>query len=497
MKTAIKAILLSIIFSSSFFMFSGECAPEDMDLGFFLKRLCSEDSWLYPIPGERAFMASSNQPVNMNDCNAFLRKEQSVHGPVWNVLVDLEGPGVITRFWTAGDFDGELEIIIDSLLVVKTTLRDFFGGKVEGFPRPLVLNDKESSGGRVSYIPLPFGKSIRIRSNSKSESFYWQVNYSLFYGNETVKSFTGDISPEDSNAIAKAVSLFTACRVQMDSRVQKQEFTTDLLPGKTVTQSFPGKGIVRSFRITMPGDFWKFAGNILLTVNCDNEITPSIETGLLNVAHLSSKLNNYQSLYSSFDGRTLSFDMPIPFGDGIKISLTNGASHIFQGGKIEIIIDNNSSSDMRLHVKSHIEQPEFGKLLTLENIHGEGVFAGLNIIEQAPVSIGEVFSYQEGNEYITLDEGTSTVWRGTGTADYFNCGYCFRDGEVFLPLSGCLDKREIDGGRISAYRIHKLDAVPFRNGLLFSIEPGCPKKGSDKVGRLHIDYRWTTFWYSK
>ncbi len=96
-------------------------ADDAMNLAFFLDRLGNENSWLAPLDSEHVYMASSNQPVNRRDCNAFLRTEEE-NGKVWKVLVDLDGPGVISRFWTAGDFDGALRIVIDSSTVVTTTL---------------------------------------------------------------------------------------------------------------------------------------------------------------------------------------------------------------------------------------------------------------------------------------------------------------------------------------------------------------------------------------
>ncbi|MBN1291625.1 MAG: DUF2961 domain-containing protein [Candidatus Latescibacteria bacterium] len=132
----------------------------------------------------------------------------------------------------------------------------------------------------------------------------------------------------------------------------------------------------------------------------------------------------------------------------------------------------------------------------LVDLDGPGVFAGFNLITRVPSSIGDTYFNHEDNEYITLDDGKNTVWRGIGTEDYFNCGYYYRNGEIDLPFYGYLDKRPVDGGIVSTYRIQKLDAIPFRNDIMVSLEPGCPKKGRDKIGEILLDYRWTSFWYS-
>ena len=469
-------------------------ADDAMNLAFFLDRLGGENSWLAPLDSEHAYMASSNQPVYRRDCNAFLRTEEE-NGKVWKVLVDLDGPGVISRFWTAGDFDGALRITIDSSTVITTTLGEFFGGKCRPFARPLVLDDSVSSGGRVSYFPIPFARHITIKSDSDSDSFYWQINYSLF-SRGAVESYTGSLSFIDQAALERVSMRFRGYASSVAPAARRETFRLAIAVDDTAGCTVQGEGVVRSLVVTMPEDGWGHARDLTLQVYSDGLPDPDVDVGLLDLVHLYSKVRSYSSMYSSFDGRTMTFLMPVPCKTGIEFRLRNSGGFIFRNIEMRVSLDERSFSPMRLHAKTWNEKPEFGKLITLANITGTGVFAGLNLIASAPAEVGDAYFNQEGNEYITLDNGTRTVWRGTGTEDYFNCGYYYKNGEAALPLHGCLDKRPDGGGVASCYRIQKLDAVPFRNGILVSIEPGCPKKGRDLIGKLTLDYRWTCFWYS-
>jgi hypothetical protein len=52
-------------------------------------------------------------------------------------------------------------------------------------------------------------------------------------------------------------------------------------------------------------------------------------------------------------------------------------------------------------------------------------------------------------------------------------------------------------GRVSAYRLHLLDSVPFRQSLVLIQEAGCPPKGAlaGVNGVERLVYRWTCYWY--
>jgi hypothetical protein len=114
------------------------------------------------------------------------------------VLVDYHGPGVITRFWTAGSFDGDLEIFFDGAPEpsIRTTLREFFGGELSPFLKPVVMDCADSSQGRVSYLPIPFSRGCKIRSRSDTGSFYWQINATLYDANTEVATLPDNLDAD-------------------------------------------------------------------------------------------------------------------------------------------------------------------------------------------------------------------------------------------------------------------------------------------------------------
>ena len=78
---------------------------------------------------------------------------------------------------------------------------------------------------------------------------------------------------------------------------------------------------------------------------------------------------------------------------------------------------------------------------------------------------------------------------GTGTEDYFSSGWYFDRGTYSAPYHGCVIKDE-KLGRISAYRWHIEDAIPFRKSIKATIEHG------DQSG-WDADYSSIAYWYQR
>jgi len=71
--------------------------------------------------------------------------------------------------------------------------------------------------------------------------------------------------------------------------------------------------------------------------------------------------------------------------------------------------------------------------------------------------------------------------------DYFNCGWYFKTGEFSAPYHG-LVLLDNTTGRVSAYRHHIRDAIPFREGIRVTLEHG---HANEEV----VDISTAAFWY--
>lgn len=129
---------------------------------------------------------------------------------------------------------------------------------------------------------------------------------------------------------------------------------------------------------------------------------------------------------------------------------------------------------------------ERGRLVKLAEINGRGHFVGLVMGHRARTQGW----FGEGDDVITVDGQLS--FAGTGTEDYFCDAWGFREFSFLYHGVPVYEGRNI-GDRLSAYRFHVADPIPFRSSFTFEIEhwpwfSAWPNTGRDYFSGL-------CFWY--
>ena len=121
---------------------------------------------------------------------------------------------------------------------------------------------------------------------------------------------------------------------------------------------------------------------------------------------------------------------------------------------------------------------------------GHGHFAGVLLMTEGKAKLPY---WLEGDDRFTID-GQLAI-HGTGTEDYFNCGWYALEGRLdrpaTYPLHGFPVYRNRDGTwQAAAYRWHLGDPVTFSRSINAGIEHG----GENTT---LADYRAAVFWYSE
>ncbi len=153
---------------------------------------------------------------------------------VWNgenVMLDVKGPGVVYRFWTTGyNADDRISLYFDgsSTHYINLTVAEFFSGKYSYLPFPLVVNDNESSGGFVSYVPIPFRHSLKITTTGDS---YYNILYHKFEPGTNIKSW----SPFQNLDTALQVWKNRGQDPKLNIEYSTIDTSVNLLPGQTKT----------------------------------------------------------------------------------------------------------------------------------------------------------------------------------------------------------------------------------------------------------------------
>jgi hypothetical protein len=116
-----------------------------------------------PPPGSQAGAFSSTDPEGKGrDCGNFLRVDGDHY-----VLAELDGPGVITRIWSA-NAQGQLQVFLDGeeKPVIDCVFKDLFEDRYAPFRPPI---SGKSSGGWYSYWPIGFTRSCKITVHEPPE----------------------------------------------------------------------------------------------------------------------------------------------------------------------------------------------------------------------------------------------------------------------------------------------------------------------------------------
>ena len=194
---------------------------------------------------------------------------------------------------------------------------------------------------------------------------------------------------------------------------------------------------------------------------------------------------------------------PMPYGSSATVELVNGSGIALQGGRAEVTSARDTSVAGALtrgelgyfHATSHRGQTVKGRDWSFLDAQGTGVFYGVTQSMRGLIPGGNRRNYLEGDERVYADGALSPAFHGTGTEDFYESGWYFRDGTTYAMPTAGNPAYELDGDGCQydctgAYRLLIGDAVPFGSSLRFGIEHG---PAADEPG----DYGSTAYWYGQ
>ena len=120
---------------------------------------------------------------------------------------------------------------------------------------------------------------------------------------------------------------------------------------------------------------------------------------------------------------------------------------------------------------------------------GTGVFYGVTHSMRGDIPAGNRRNYLEGDETVYVDGAASPTMYGTGSEDFYESGWYFRDGTTYaMPLAGN-PAYELDGDGCrydctGAYRLMVGDAVSF--GIVAAVRHRA-RPGGQRAGGLQLD----------
>ncbi len=262
-------------------------------------------------------------------------------------------------------------------------------------------------------------------------------------------------------------------------------------PGETLTLlDYKGAGIIRRFWVTIaPRAHKEIHQYAILRMYWDGEETPSVEVPIgafFGVGfgeqkdYISLPLNETSGGYNCY--------WPMPFHRSARWTLTNLSSTRIGAFyyNIDFTAYDRLPRDLRhFHAQYRRENPTRPRQnYTILEATGQGHFVGTALFMQ-----GRNLGFLEGDEMIYVDGEEKPSIIGTGTEDYFSSGWYYDRGLYSAPYHGIVIKDEGGGqARVSTYRWHIEDAMPFRKSMRVTIEHG-------HANEAQADYSSVAYWY--
>jgi hypothetical protein len=245
------------------------------------------------------------------------------------------------------------------------------------------------------------------------------------------------------------------------------------IPGETtVLADLTGPGIVTHIWLTVAGNEYGWPRLLRLRVYYDGSPVPSVDAPVgdfFAVGHGLERSVSSLLIRNSSSGRSRNSYWPMPFRRSARITITNEGRRRLYNLYYHVDwqkLDSLPANTGYFHARYRQALPaKSGVAYDILRATGRGFYAGtvLNAVQVQPGWFGE------GDDFFYVDGKRRPDMVGTGTEDYFNDAWSFRVGDG--PYTGVTVADGTDtGARMTAYRWHLLDPVPFTSSLQVAIE---------------------------
>jgi len=246
------------------------------------------------------------------------------------------------------------------------------------------------------------------------------------------------------------------------------------IPGETIVLAdMSGPGVVTHLWVTIADNEYGWPRLLRLRIYYDGSPTPSVDSPIgdfFAVGHGLERGVRSLMVRDSSEGRARNCYWPMPFRKSCKVTVTNEgrrrASNLYYHVDWKKV-SSLPQSTLYFHARYRQALPAAADGAPYEflKVRGRGHYVGtvLSVVQ------AEAGWFGEGDDHFWVDGEPYPAIEGTGSEDYFNdaWGLHVDDG----PYYGVTVADGTDlGSRMTAYRWHLLDPVPFTKSLKFDIE---------------------------
>ncbi|MHC4123008.1 MAG: glycoside hydrolase family 172 protein [Planctomycetota bacterium] len=401
-----------------------------------------------------------------------------------SVIAEMDGPGVITRIWTTHsiykedgllDKKGEhIKIYLDGCEKpqVDVPLVDLFNGKLPQFPKPLVGS---KLGGFYCYVPIPYRNGCKVVLEGTAVKFY-HLNYLELPTVDRITTFSMKMTKEKKAYLANAVKIwFGPGNLSLFDIKNPNQTKADLnlKANQSYTINLPsGNNMVRAVYL----ENTKTIPDAQIQFLWDNSDSAAVDLPLEYFYCQALESESIKSLLVGQTDNSYYNFIPMPYRKNATVKIT-AKKNLQMTLKITTSADSITNDMAYLHAIYHKQIPtKPGVYYRWLKRKGKGHYIGTYLVTSGADNRGKGLPrWLEGDERFMVDG--ELVIHGTGSEDYFNCGWYGTPNRLTqagtLPLHGFpVYSQAKDVTHVSAYRWHLNDIVPYQKEILAEIEHG-------------------------
>jgi hypothetical protein len=473
----------------------------------------------WPLPAYRTRQFSSYDRSSVapdrpgwfgnRDYNEFLGRETVAGRTEW-VLVDVDGPGAVVRFWNAlggalWDDCGILRFYLDhqATPAIEAPLTEVVGGSfLAGNPFSYVLPDaplhrEENYLARNLFLPIPFARHCKITWECRTPAeglakpadgghsrdlFYYNIECLTFDAGTAVQTFSMDVLKHAAEAIRATGRALMEPEKSLAAPVVTTKRELEIAPGSVagIFSRTEGAGAIRRLRIALEGEheFRRALRATIVEIVCDGE--PCVWCPAGDFFGTGPDLHPHTTWFTLVhECNWMQSRWVMPFARSCEIRLRNlDRQKVF--ARVEVDCGSWAWDDRSMHFRAAWRAPEVSEgpehvdrnLVTIE---GRGVYVGdaLSVLCSRPCRWDSTW-WGEGDEKIYVDGASFPSHFGTGTEDYYGYAWCrpnFFERPWHAQPMGRGNKR---GGLSVNCRYRLWDAIPFAKSLRFDLELWLP-----------------------
>jgi hypothetical protein len=442
-----------------------------------------------PVEGERTVQFSSYDRKSKlvdgkivdtfanGDRGEYLRVDRKNDGTQEFVLAEADGPGFVSRIWSANP-DGDIRIYVDGsdTPVLTAGFAKLTNGEVAPFGPPL---GHEASRGHNLYFPFPFAKSIRIVTTKGDQ--YYQVGVTYLPKGTKVESYSTTVLDRVRPLIeGLQAALVNGPKPLLDNLASEPGAAVEVKDGASAVllersgENTPQAISALQLKVTAEDRDAALARSTL-SITFDGAKGPQVSVPVGDFFGSGPGVNPFQTVATRVEADgTMTSRWPMPFRSSCKVELRNESGQPISVTSKVLMTPSLPDADL-MHFHARWKQKddiqtkagdgtEDWRALAVSGAPGRFVGLSVNIFNPTPAWWGE------GDEKIFVDGETFPSTFGTGTEDYF--GYAWCDPHPYVNPYHAQTRCDGPGnhGNTSNVRFQVLDAVPWRSGLDFDIE---------------------------